>query len=458
MSLNHLNLAICGHAKHGKSTLGGRIAYELGGTVSDRALSVLDDEARQKGKDYNKFNLILLKNQPDWFQRGSGAPGDPSRTVVPARAAIDILGTRLTLVDTPGHELFLSNIIYGIYLADLAIVVIDIEEFLGSTDKKISFDTERICRLLRAFDVPILAFCVTKIDIIADQMRKDAFDQAVVRINEDLISKYDFDPATPIIPVSALEGTGVGARGNENVLAPWFTDKSVLDLIREMTPTSQDFAGKAVRFTIEGGREVLSPQGIGTVLVGTLESGKLKVGDPVIAEPASTLEGRTLSSRIRSMHLAKGVTGRSVGPIDEISERAIVSIAVSDWAAKEARSFFSKGGVLGNPSNRPRVARKIRAEVVFFEPDIVYAGKEYRVYPHVSERNGRFLEIISNQAILQLDKEAADMTAGELVQVAMMFDAPCCIETSADFPRLSKFALRQNNHVVGCGRCLEILE
>lgn len=61
MNLPQFHLSICGDAKHGKSTLAGRLVAELDG-VSQRELQKLESQLSEKSdkvkKLYNKYSMI----------------------------------------------------------------------------------------------------------------------------------------------------------------------------------------------------------------------------------------------------------------------------------------------------------------------------------------------------------------------------------------------------------------
>src|SRR5688572_6188297 len=111
-------IAICGHAKHGKSTLAGRLLFEFN-AFSDADIRQLRDEADLRGKDFNEFSLMFLKRRSDTFSKKTALPDDPSRTVFPERGSVKLdNGNILTLIDTPGFSRYFDNIVYGIYLSD----------------------------------------------------------------------------------------------------------------------------------------------------------------------------------------------------------------------------------------------------------------------------------------------------------------------------------------------------
>src|SRR4051812_792354 len=103
MKPTEMHISICGHAKHGKSTLAGRLMYALG-AISDNELENLREEAEKRGKDFNEFSLMFLKHRSITFGR-EGSPDDPSRTVFPERGSVTLKDGRLvTLIDTPGFS------------------------------------------------------------------------------------------------------------------------------------------------------------------------------------------------------------------------------------------------------------------------------------------------------------------------------------------------------------------
>jgi elongation factor 1-alpha len=439
------SIAICGHAKHGKSTLAGRLIYEFG-AVSSATLEKYEREAQQRGKDFNKFSLMFLQHRPDTFQRQTGDMDDLSRSVFPARGSAEFAETRLTIIDTPGFTRFLDNIIYGIHLSDLAIVVIE----AGDGVKR---GTEAVCRILQAFEVRPIAFCVTKMDMV--KYKEANFRNVEGQVRDRLINRYAGDEV-PIIPVSAIDDVGFSERDDK---MPWYLGPSLLSILRRARMSREVESTSHVRLVVQGAEEVFYPPGVGTVIVGALESGTLKPGQLLLAEPASTIQKKEVSARLRSVHLARGVTDSKPHPVDEALARAIVAVNVPSWSRGDASSYFRGGGVLGTSSNRPRVAVSILADVVFFEPETVYAGKEYVIGPHAALTTGYFLEIVdASTVVYDLRKDEYNAYSGESVRARIQFRKPCCIEPLSEFPRLSRFVVRESNRITACGTCVEIIE
>lgn len=466
MDTTNIQLSICGHAKCGKSTLAGRLAFELKAIeITPEKIKKLAELAKLKNnqlgsKDFNKFNLIFLPNAPiSPREGGDGAIKSPSRTQFPVRGSIKFNSTRLTLIDTPGHEKFANNMAYGIYSSDSAIVLVEIE----SDKNEVKIGTERVCRLLKAFDVKVVAFCITKMDRV--NYSKDRFNEAEELIKISLIDKYKLDSGNniiPIIPISALSDNGeciVESTEISTPSMPWYKGPSLLSVIKKLEKPTGDQRSKPLRIAIEGPNEIYSPQGVGTVLIGTLEAGLLKVGQYLVAEPSSTIEGKKIVGRVKSIQISKGVVQSSIDQPSEIYARAIVSIAIPEWTKEMASIYFRHGGILGLDDDRPMVAKKIKALVLFFEKDCVYHGKEYMIQPHVSSTMGRFLNIRSQIGVIDLTKEDYDSSENnEWIEADIEFKQPFCIEEASKIPRLSRFSISESNRIIGCGKCVKVFK
>src|ERR1041385_2071310 len=342
------NIAICGHAKHGKSTVAGRLLYTLK-AIGDSDLKKYKAEAEKRGKDFNEFSMVFLSQRKGVFEKG--LPSDLSRTVFPERGSVVLKENRLlTLIDTPGYSRFIDNIIYGIFLADMAILIVEASAGVG-------LGTLAVCRILSAFAIPTVAIYVTMMDVVGySQLR---FDEVKEQIADKVlpILHRGSAAAPPVIPVSALSGAGFAS---ENKDLSWYHGVGAIEAIEQAKLANAPESVAVTRFAVEGSKEIFSPPGLGTVLVGSLETGKLQPNDELIIEPASTKEGKPITIRIRSIQRARSVNSpRSTATETSISARAIVAIATSDVGRVAADKYLRHGGVLGPRPNPPMTATEV---------------------------------------------------------------------------------------------------
>src|SRR5437764_11652845 len=103
---------------------------------------------------------------------------------------------RLGFIDVPGHERFVRNMLAGVGGIDLVLLVIAADESIKPQTRE-HFD---ICRLL---SVQRGIVVLTKSDLV------DADTLDVVRLEVEDFLQGSFLAGCPIIPVSAIKGTGI---------------------------------------------------------------------------------------------------------------------------------------------------------------------------------------------------------------------------------------------------------
>jgi len=160
-------------------------------------------------------------------------------------------GTKIGLVDVPGHERFIKNMLAGIAGIDLVLLVI-------AADEGIMPQTREHLDIINLLEVKKGIVVITKCDLV-DEEWLDLVKQEV----REVLSGTVLEEA-PVIPVSAMTGQGIPELLH------------TLDSLAQETPP-KEVTGKA-RIPID---RVFSITGFGTVITGTLWSGRLKVGSIV---------------------------------------------------------------------------------------------------------------------------------------------------------------------------------
>jgi selenocysteine-specific elongation factor len=174
---------------------------------------------------------------------------------------------QLGIIDVPGHERFVKNMLAGVGGIDLVMLVIAADEgVMPQTREHLA-----ICELLRVRQGLV---ALTKIDMV----EPDWLDL----VQEDTAEFLDgtFLAGKPIVPVSSRTGAGL----------PTLVE-TLHTVCEQLTPRSTT---GATRLPID---RVFSMRGFGTVVTGTLFSGTLRLEDRVDIQP------RGVSARVRGLQV-----------------------------------------------------------------------------------------------------------------------------------------------------------
>jgi selenocysteine-specific elongation factor len=229
MTEKNFILATAGHVDHGKSAL----VRALTGTDPDR---LPEEKARQITIDLGFAELNLAGTDEQRFHIG--------------------------IVDVPGHEDFVRNMIAGVGSIDLALLVV-------AADDGWMPQTEEHLQILNYLRVKRGVVALTKsdlggIDVVAEQIREKLHDTLFARAS--------------IVPTSIRTGEGI-----ENLKDALATELATAEPQPDICKPRL-FVDRA--FTLRG---------IGTVVTGTLSGGSIRRSQDLFVQP------RNVSARVRSI-------------------------------------------------------------------------------------------------------------------------------------------------------------
>jgi selenocysteine-specific elongation factor len=164
---------------------------------------------------------------------------------------------RIALVDVPGHERFIKNMLAGVGGIDIVMLVIAADESIKPQTRE-HLD---ICRLLR---IPSGVIAITKADLVDAEIL-----QLVQMEVQDFVSGT-FLAEAPLIPVSVVTGAGLAE------LREALQGAAAAVRVRS--------ADRIFRLPVD---RAFSMTGFGTVVTGTLFSGTISIEDEVQAYPGS---------------------------------------------------------------------------------------------------------------------------------------------------------------------------
>jgi selenocysteine-specific elongation factor len=266
--MKHVVVGTAGHIDHGKTSL----VKALTGTDTDR---LPEEKARGITIDLG----FAFLEEPD--------------------------GLVIEIVDVPGHERFVKNMLAGVGGIDLVMLVIAADEgVMPQTREHLA-----ICSLLR---IKSGLVALTKTDLAEPDWME------LVREDVRSLLEPTFLAGCPIVPVSVKTGAGLGElRAGLAALA-----RSVPAKGTDQTP----------RLPID---RVFTVRGFGTVVTGTLTAGALAVDDRLEAYP------RGVQSKVRGLQVHGRVVERAVA-----GQRTAVNLQGVERAAIERGDVVAPPGAL----------------------------------------------------------------------------------------------------------------
>ncbi|TGE36546.1 selenocysteine-specific translation elongation factor [Desulfosporosinus fructosivorans] len=266
MDERHYLIGTAGHVDHGKTEL-------------IRALSGMETDRLKEEK-----------------QRGISIELGFAHMMLPS-------GRQVGIVDVPGHERFVRQMLAGASGMDVVLLVI-------AADEGIMPQTQEHLDILTLLGIPRGIVVINKADLVDEEW----LDLMEEEIREEL-RETAFHEA-PICRVSALTSVGI-----PNLR------QTIDGLLAEVE--SKNSTGP-IRMPID---RVFSIQGFGTVVTGTLHSGTMKLGTELAIEPGHIL------AKVRSLQVYKNKVS-----VAEAGQRVAVNLAGIDVAEVE------RGSVLVTPN------------------------------------------------------------------------------------------------------------
>lgn len=203
-------------------------------------------------------------------------------------------GKKAGIVDVPGHERFIKNMLAGVSGIDLVLLVI-------AADEGVMPQTQEHLDILSILDVKKGIIVLTKSDLVDDEW--------LSLVVEDIREKVDgtFLENSPIVPVSSVRGTGIE------------------ELKMHITALTENIEEKdiseSLRLPID---RVFTMSGFGTIVTGTLIEGTIYEKQSLTIYPKKLeakvrsiqVHGKTVSNAYAGQRVAINLTGIKKEEID----------------------------------------------------------------------------------------------------------------------------------------------
>ncbi len=331
-------VVIVGHVDHGKSSLIGRLMYDLGEVPSGKC-EELKQVSEIRGMDFEYAFLL------DALQ----AERDQGITIDTTQIFFKTKKRKYVFIDAPGHKEFIKNMITGASSANIAVLIIDVDEGLKEQTKKHAY----LLKLLGLDDVICLFNKIDKINYdekkflnVEDEL-KQFTDKIGVKLN-----------AT--VPISAKCGDNI-VKKSKNI--SWYNGQTFCEILDtfNIKKVSDDLP---LRLPIQDIYKINDKR----VIVGRIETGEIKLKDELFFLPSNeTVKLKSFEAWPKAKK--KYVSGDNVG------------LTIED------QIFIDKGNLISHVQSCPKLMNTFEANLFWLSEKKLKLNKQYLMKINTGEYN-----------------------------------------------------------------------
>jgi len=419
---DHLNLVIIGHIDHGKSTMMGALLIESG-AITDREARELEKLAKEYDRESWSYAYVFDRLKEE-RQRGI--------TIDLAFRKFETPNLYFTIIDAPGHQDFVKNMITGASQADAAILVVSGKKGEMEVGIAANGQTREHAYLAQTLGVKQLVVAVNKADVW--DYSEDRYKEVKESIS-DLLSNIGFPvKKIPFVPVSGL--------AMENLSKPsdklaWYKGPTLIDAIDKFTIPEKPL-DKPLRLPIQDSYQI---KGTGVVPVGRVETGVMKKGDKIIIMPTG-FQGEIRSIEMHHEEIDQAIPGDNVG-------FSIRGINLAD---------AGRGDCLGHPDKPPTVITPAGSWtgqiIVIWHPTAIAQGYTPVVHAHTAQVAAKFTVLAKKLdqktgAVIEDNPKFLKRNEAAIVELSPI--KKMCLEKYTEIPEMGRFAVRDMGRTVCVG-------
>ncbi|CAA21259.2 Dom34-Hbs1 translation release factor complex GTPase subunit Hbs1 [Schizosaccharomyces pombe] len=414
-----VHLVVTGHVDSGKSTMLGRIMFELG-EINSRSMQKLHNEAANSGKGSFSYAWLLDTTEEE---RARGVTMDVASTTFESDKKIYEIG------DAPGHRDFISGMIAGASSADFAVLVVDSSQNNFERGFLENGQTREHAYLLRALGISEIVVSVNKLDLMS--WSEDRFQEIKNIVSDFLIKMVGFKTSNVhFVPISAISGTNLIQKDSSD-LYKWYKGPTLLSALDQLVPPEKPYR-KPLRLSIDD--VYRSPRSV--TVTGRVEAGNVQVNQ--VLYDVSSQEDAYVKNVIRNS--------------DPSSTWAVAGDTVTLQLADIEVNQLRPGDILSNYENPVRRVRSFVAEIQTFDiHGPILSGSTLVLHL------GRTVTSVSLKIVTVNNKRSRHIASRKRALVRISFlDGlfPLCL--AEECPALGRFILRRSGDTVAAGIVKEL--
>ncbi|KAK2929691.1 Translational tr-type GTP-binding domain [Fusarium oxysporum f. sp. vasinfectum] len=410
----HVNIIFMGHVDAGKSTLGGSILYATG-MVDERTMDKYKREAKDLGRESWYLSWVMDLNKEERTQ---------GKTIEVGRGFFETEKRRYSILDAPGHKMYVPNMIGGASQADVGILVISARKGEYETGFERGGQTREHAMLAKTQGVNKLIVAVNKMDDPTVEWSHERYQECTTKLAQFLKGTgYNLKTDVYFLPIAAQQMMGIKTRIPKDV-APWWDGPALLEYLDSMKALERK-VNAPFMLPING-----KYRDLGTMVEGKIEAGVVKKGMNMIMMPNKT-----------------NVEAAAVyGEQEEEVQLAQCGDQVRIRLKGIEEDDILPGFVLCSPKRLVHTVAEFEAQIRILElKSILTAGFNCVLHVH--------------SAIEEQDPPTHAKKGDSIIARMQVIGGAgaVCVEKFEDYPQMGRFTLRDQGQTIAIGKITKLI-
>ncbi len=411
-----MDIVFVGHVDHGKSTVIGRLLADTN-SLPEGKLEQVRLNCEQNNEPFEYAYLIdALKDERA-----------QSITIDSARVFFKSKKRHYIIIDAPGHNEFIKNMVTGAARAEAAVLVIDANEGIQENSLRHGY-------LLGMLGIKQILVLVNKMDLVGYDQK--IFD-AIQRDFTEYLNKINIQPKA-FIPVSGMAGINLTQLSDKT---NWYQGDTLLEALDVFEKIKSDL-NKSFRMPVQDIYKFTAFGDDRRIIAGTVISGNLNVGDELVFYPSGKRSKLKTFEVFGSDSYNQAISNQAVGfTLDE-------------------QIYIRRGEVACRGDDLPpQVSKKFRASVFWLGDNPLQLKKSYilklgsaRIHAHL-EKIHRVMD-----AGKLGSSEHQKINKNDVTEVTFELQNSIAFELSESHSDLSRFVILDDSQIWGGGIILESIQ
>ena len=397
------SITLLGHKDHGKSTLIGSLLMQTGAATKVR-IKEAEEYSKRLGKDF----------EPAFILDSFAEERTREMTIDTTRAEIKYKDLAFALIDVPGHEELIKNMISGASYGEVALLLVSAKKDEGIKDQ-----TKRHLFLSRMFGIEDLVIAVNKMDL--REFDENVF-LDVKKWLSGFIERIGFDlKRVSFVPISAYSGENLVKKSAK---MKWYKGDTLIETLYVSSKRRQTQKHGALRLIVQG---LIDPdEGI---IGGKIVNGTLSAGERIAILPQD-------QHAVAKVIVVKGKRVKRAAAGENVALKLDKKV-----------NFEVRGSVISNAEEKPKLTSKLKAKIFIVNKP----GKELRIKFNGIDLQCNGLKILNSINAVTGEKGPAKAEPLNAIEAEIELMQKIPVEEFETTKELGRFVLYNGNEFTGIG-------